>query len=98
MLPIESWRIYYADGSTFTSEDGQWAEAPAFGVQAVVYYHVPDGNGLRRKTVDGGRGEGDVYVWEGDDGLSGVKMGLWMDSEGYYRVHELATASVSPDA
>lgn len=30
------WRIYYADGSSFSNLDGSLQEAPAFGVQAVV--------------------------------------------------------------
>lgn len=30
------WRIYYADGSTFDSEAGTWAEAPAWGIQAII--------------------------------------------------------------
>ena len=30
-----AWRIYYADGSTFSSVEGTPHEAPAFGVQAV---------------------------------------------------------------
>lgn len=29
------WRIYYADASTFSSDDGSAHEAPAFGVQAI---------------------------------------------------------------
>lgn len=96
MLPVESWRIVYADGSTFTSADGTWAEAPPFGVQAVVYYHVPD-RGRLRVTVDGGK---DVYVWDGADAhpdYVGWKLGLWIDREGYYRTYELARASVAPE-
>jgi hypothetical protein len=30
------WKIYYADGTTFSSEDGEPASAPAIGVQCVV--------------------------------------------------------------
>lgn len=95
MLPVESWRIVYADGSTFTSEDGTWADAPPFGVQAVVYYH-PDG----RLTKDGGEDDGHVYTWRGEDShpdFAGLKMGLWMDRDGYYRVCDLATLTVRPE-
>lgn len=96
MLPIKAWRIFYADGSSFSSEDGSWAEAPPFGVQCVVYYHLPP-----YKTLDGGYNNGDVYTWQGKDSHSdyeGIKMGLWMDREGAYRVQTLALQSTSPEA
>lgn len=93
MLPIKSWRIYYADGSTFTNLDGLWAEAPPFGVQCVVYYHVPDGY----KTIDCGERNGDIYYFQGEGvDYRDIKMGLWMDAEGYYRVYDLARQSVAP--
>lgn len=103
MLPIRAWRIFYADGSSFDSTMGTWAEAPPFGVQAVVYYHADP-----YKTVDGGRNshdrpgpnEGDVYVWLGEDthpDYAGMKMGLWMDREGFYRVQRLAMESTAPE-
>ncbi len=88
MLPIKSWQIYYADSSTFSNLDGTWAEAPPFGVQCVVYYHIPP-----YKTLDAHDG---VYVWLGEGDYEGIKMGLWMSSEGYYRVMDLARQSVSP--
>lgn len=88
MLPIKSWRIFYADGSTFSSEDGTWADAPPFGVQVVVYYHVGD-----RKTLYREANDPSVYVYEGEDA---VKMGLWMDTEGFYRVLDLARKSSEP--
>lgn len=91
MLPVRSWRIYYADGSTFTSEDGTWAEAPPFGVQCVVYYHEPP-----LKTVDGGGSEG-IYHYQADE-FAGVdvKMGLFVDGDTYYRIMDLARRSVEP--
>lgn len=33
MLP--HWRIYYADGSTYSDQDGVWFDAPADGIVAV---------------------------------------------------------------
>ena len=89
MLPIKAWRVYYADGSTFDSTQGTWAEAPPFGVQCIVWYHEPP-----RKTLDGGLDDGDVYVMEGE---ADVKMGLWMGTEGYYRIHDLARRSTMPE-
>lgn len=88
MLSIKSWRIYYADGSTFDSTRGRWADAPPFGVECIVYYHADE-----RKTIYGGRDNGDIYEHAGEDG---IKMGLWMDSEGFYRIYNLALQSSSP--
>jgi hypothetical protein len=91
VLPVASWRIIYADGSEFTSADGTWAEAPPFGVQAVVYYHVDD-----LKTVDGGGTEG-VYYYQADEFVdTNVKLGLFIDGDSYYRIMDLARRSVEP--
>ena len=90
MLPIESWRIYYADGSSFSSKDGAWAEAPPFGVQCVVYYHA------KGKTLSHGDEDGMVY-YHGEEGeYKSLKMGLWMDKEGYYRILDIAKRSYAP--
>jgi hypothetical protein len=93
MLPVERWTIFYADGSTFASDDGSWAEAPPFGVQAVVYYRV-DGSTLFQQE-----GRDDSIFWfEGNpEGCErSVKMGLWTDGASYWRVHDLARRAVSP--
>ena len=93
MLPIRAWRVVYADGSSFTSEHGTWAEAPPFGVQAVVYYHAPAG-----VTVQEVGNEVSIYEYlgtpEGSD--EPVKMGLWVDGESYWRVHDLVRREVTP--
>jgi hypothetical protein len=90
MLPIKAWRIFYADGSTFDSTQGTWAEAAPFGVEAVVYYHDPPCKTLEHGTRDG------VYHYRGDGWPDDVKMGLWMDADGYYRIVDLAARSVEP--
>jgi len=87
MLPIRAWRIYYADGSTFSSADGTWEDAPTRGVQVVVWYHD---DGLRTITA----GE-DVYTY-GAGGVGAVKHGSWIDEAGYYRILDRARRSVSP--
>lgn len=89
MLPIKSWRIYYADESTFSSEDGAWSEAPPFGVQCVVYYHVPPYLTLD-VDADG------IYRYQGEGYPDDLKLGLWMDAEGYYRLMDYAQKSVMP--
>ena len=57
------WKIYYADGSTFSSNEGSLEDAPARGVQGIaqansaVGWHVASG--------------GDYYIWC-DDGWMAV--------------------------
>lgn len=89
MLLIKAWRVFYADGSTYDSTMGTWAQAPPFGVQCVVYYHEPP-----YKTLMSGR---DVYGYEGRVGEQFIKMGLWMDEEGLHRIQSLALASTMPE-
>lgn len=91
MLPIKSWRIYYADESTFDSTMGTWAEAPPFGVQCVVYYHEPP-----YKTIDKGGTEGILYYQANEFSGTDVKLGLWVDGDTHYRIMDLARQSVEP--
>jgi len=88
MLPVASWRIFYADGSTFDSGQGSWADAPPFGVQCVVYY---DAQG--RVTVDTASRDDSTYTWRGEGDEAGIKIGLWMDSDGHYRIVDAAGRS-----
>ena len=90
MLAIKAWRIFYSDGSTFSSKDGKWAEAPPFGVECIVYYHVPP-----YKTLDTGGDEG-VFYYLGEGEKKGIKMGLFMDDKGFYRIMKMAEKSVIP--
>jgi len=39
MTPV-GWRIYYADGSTWSSKDGPWAAAPNHEVQVVKVFYL----------------------------------------------------------
>lgn len=92
MLPVERWTIFYADGSTFTSDQGTWAEAPPFGVICVVYYNA---SGVTFQEVGNDHG---VVVYEGRaEGCDyPVKMPLWTDGESYWRVHDAATGTFMP--
>lgn len=40
-LPVIGWRITYGDGSTFTSDNGSWDDAPGKNVQILVHLHEP---------------------------------------------------------
>lgn len=91
MLPVKAWRIVYADGSEFTSKDGAWAEAPPFGVVCVAYYTIPSGVTLHVRADDES-----VYEYLGGGEYEGVKMGLWMDPEGFYRLVDYARRSSEP--
>lgn len=54
------WRIYYDDGSTFSSEDGSPEDAPAFGAVVIVF---PDEE-VGRVIMHGW----DWYYWVPEDG------------------------------
>ena len=83
MLPIIGADIHYPDGSVYRIPDnGTWAEAPPFGVQCIVYYHD---DGL--KTLSSGK---DVYTWEGEYDGHDIKIGLFMDLDGFNRIIERA--------
>lgn len=51
------WKIYYGDGSTFSSEDGGAELAPCARVICVAFY---DEDGLRRICH-----RADYYIWDG---------------------------------
>jgi hypothetical protein len=51
------WKLWYADGSTFTDGDGTWLDAPALGV-LVLATEDPD---VGRELDHGPRGE--FYAW-----------------------------------
>lgn len=57
-LEVMRWKVYYDDGTTFSSDDGSAEKAPLDGVQAVVQYH-PNG---RNEVLEGH----DYYWWTGD--------------------------------
>lgn len=44
------WKIYYQDGSTFSSDDGDVSEAPAWGVEVIVEPNELVGRELHVRT------------------------------------------------
>jgi len=103
VLPIERWTVYYEDGSTFSSDQGSWAEAPSFGVHAVVWYNTAG------VTLDSQGLDDAIHYWIGpkpndissffgipQGSSEPVKMGLWTDGESYWRVHDLVRKEVTP--
>jgi hypothetical protein len=53
---ILRWKIWYTDGSTFSSGDGSVFDAPGIGCQAIVQDHYDTG----AEIVTGG----DFFVWD----------------------------------
>ena len=103
---MAAWRIYYSDGATFSSVDGEPTDAPAFGVICVVF---PDAD-VGRIVMHGW--DWYYYVpedknWWGSDihglldrllhglPLVGVKQGRSVATPTYKSIFK--TASLDPD-
>jgi hypothetical protein len=78
----DAWRLYYDDGSTFSSADGTWAQAPNEGVQVLVTYQEPP-----YKVLHDGV---DTYRLPG---RKTVKHGRWMDTDAFYAIQREAFES-----
>ncbi len=93
MAPVDRWEIIYADGSRFTSADGTWAEAPAFGLFAVVYYRVDGTRLVQKEQHDDSR-----YVMVEGEEASGqtVKFGLWVDNDQYFKLFDAVHGELVP--
>jgi len=61
---MPKWRIYYADGSTFDSDQGSPSDAPPYAVQAIVQKDKTYGRRILRMV--------DYYCWS-------PKAGKWLD-------------------
>lgn len=83
-MAAPEWRIYYGDGSTFSSGDGPPQEAPALNVQAIVRVDT-DPNGVGRYVL-----QGFDYYWltECDGWYGGDLFGLfdYLAGPGWKRV------------
>jgi hypothetical protein len=53
-----NWKIYYADGAEFSSEDGNPQDAPALGVLVICQSDQDNGRYYQCRS--------DYYVWAGD--------------------------------
>lgn len=91
-MKVERWAITYADGSRFTSDDGTWAEAPAFGVFAVVYYDVSGKRLVQMEQCDDSRYRA---IFEGIEAAGNpVKYGLWVDNDTYHALFDAVHGEV----
>lgn len=73
-LPIRGWRLWYSDGSTFSSFDGTWEEAPSNDVQVLEILQKPK----PYRTLNYGI---DEYKLPNNDL---VKLGAWMQEDAFY--------------
>lgn len=79
MLPLRGWTIWYDNGSTFSSEDGSWKDAPDQGVQVVCFRHDPP-----YRTFFSGD---DTYHHPDHDD---VKHGRWIETDEFYALLRIA--------
>lgn len=95
---ISHWRIYYGDGSMFSSAEGSWSEAPDYDVQVVVLFTADQtANGSHYKTivsmVDYYWKDGDAFGYSFDDRRvckGAIKYGAWLSNEGFRAVSDRA--------
>ncbi len=75
----DSWRIYYADESTFSNEDGPPEMAPKTGVLAVCYFNIDN-----KREIGASK---DFYWYDETPIYKDIKTGTWMagDVSGYYQ-------------
>lgn len=66
------WRIYYGDGSTFSSADGPPEAAPAWGVVSVACRDSQDPREIHRMQGTGF----DFFVWDGIEWWGVDQIGL----------------------
>lgn len=97
------WRIYYADGTRFTDEDGTPYDAPARGVVVIVQADAE--NVFRTVTHDfyirqawGWEGCDIFGLWDylADCGAKTVKFGRTLKNADYERVFQRALAEAMP--
>ena len=61
-MAIIGWKIFYSDGSTFSSRQGTWAEAPANNVQIIIMYQDLRDDPKSHKAIRGR----DYYDFDGE--------------------------------
>lgn len=66
-----SWIIYYSDGSTFSSLDGSWEDAPGWGCQVVLFRDPIVKYGIRH--------QGDFYRLDPDGTVVAMDMVSFLD-------------------
>lgn len=94
MAKMAGWRIYYDNGSVFSSLDGEWKDAPNDGIQILVEFYEDGSKILHVEReyyiLDEGKayGTNNLHPWLRKYGQ--VKFGRWFNNDGYKRLLELA--------
>lgn len=99
------WLIYYDDETTFSSEDGTWADAPAYGVQIISERCILEGTPVKMMHMgmdyyllrDGtlmSFSEVDLkdHLFLGID-RAAIKFGRWTTNEIWTRIRDRAFSS-----
>ncbi len=75
MVAASKWKIWYDDGSTFSSDDGSPEEAPVDGILAIL-------EKLTNNTILNHHGN-EFYYWSGENWYAGNQASLerWMRVE-----------------
>jgi hypothetical protein len=92
------WAAIYADESIFTNLDGTWEEAPAWGMQAIVYKSVETGWSICTTGDSFHRLPSGDFIPLGEDALKDyaanvwktIKVGRMLSREEYGRIMKLA--------
>jgi len=66
---VATWRVFYADGVTYSDADGPTEDAPGQGVLVIAQADPDVGRELRYGS--------DFYVWDGGRWLGVDQFGLW---------------------
>ena len=89
------WTIFYGDGSTFSNIDGDWKDAPGWGVIAIVYRDPEDGWAIAHQGDFYVIAENGTVVPIGSDGLLdyavnvlGMKSGRMVDRITFQRIFQ----------
>ena len=74
-----TWKVFYADGSSFTNEDGLPEQAPKCGVLAVVFYNLDN----RREIAT----SKNYYIYDETPIFKDEPWGTWFaaDDAGYWQ-------------
>ena len=88
------WRVYYADGSTFSSRRGGPGNAPGLGVIVIVLTHPDPREGFYIQH------QADYYIWLGDRWLACDLFRLWQYifiEQPHHNKHALAGQTIDND-
>lgn len=89
------WELWYTDGSVFTDKDGDWQDAPQYGIQALIRYHDKPKGGISAEMCNGQ----DLYTVDRKSALTipvptSIKVGEEIPREEFDRLMEKIRAHI----